>query len=505
MAIFNKVLCLRQLQYLYINVRRLSNYDKRRDFQFCDDLKDKFLDILIKPNSISNETWESIRKYGVELTSRNPEVVDSMIFEILRKENCLDAGLNYYKFLKTNNYNCSIIAAKHYLLLSQLKETLTDAEKADILNLCKEVKEQHKFLPSFIAQVIIRSLCRLDKWEEAIDTIEQFEKHDSTLMTHAYHTVIEYLFKNNKPKLGSKYMFIYIQKGVRIDDNLYSLYLKYCLQEKDTFNNRIEKLFSYWRKYGAIPTKETTDECIKACNEAGWSAQIVTVSNLQCSACHEMLEETQLSENEIKRLFEAVKSNVITDNAYKVSDPQELKKFEQFMMHNKPYDFVIDGLNSIKYVNSMNTLERMIRKLKHEGNRILVIGRHHLKKSQKIGNMKNYADFFFVNNMSKDDAFILYAALLSGKTNVISKDLMHQHKFTFHNIELTILFRRWQLRHQYFFDTKSKNLTQLRLIHPMSEFALKINNCWHIPYNNFSPHYLTKHYTVDWACFKMPT
>ena len=505
MAIFNKVLCLRQLQYLYINVRRLSNYNKQANYRLYDDLKAKFSDILIKPNNIPNETWESIRKYGVELTSRNAEIVDSMILQIFITEKCPDAGLNYYKFLKTNNYNCSTTVVKHYLLLYQLKETLTDAEKAHILNLCKEIKEQHKHLPSFIAEIITQSLCQIDKWEEAIETIEQFEKHDSTLMKSAYHTVIEYLLKNNKPKLGCKYMFIYLQKGVRFDDNVYSLYLKYCLQEKDTFNNRIEKLFSYWRKYGAIPTKETTDECIKACNEAGWSAQIVTVSNLQCSACHEMLEETQLSENEIKRLFEAVKSNVITDNAFKVSDPQELKKFEEFMMHNKPYDFVIDGLNSVKIINSTNDFERMIRKLKNKGKRILVIGRYHLKRSRKIVNMKNDADFFFVNDMSKDDAFILYAALLSGKTNVISKDLMHQHKFTFHNIELTILFKRWQLRHQYFLDVKSKNLMQLRLIHPMSEFALKINNCWHIPYSNYSPHYLTKYCTVDWACFKMPT
>lgn len=66
-----------------------------------------------------------------------------------------------------------------------------------------------------------------------------------------------------------------------------------------------------------------------------------------------MIEETQLSKSEIKQLFEAVKTNVITDNPYNVSDPRELKNFEQFMMHNKPYDFVIDGLNSIKCINSI--------------------------------------------------------------------------------------------------------------------------------------------------------
>lgn len=83
---------------------------------------------------------------------------------------------------------------------------------------------------------------------------------------------------------------------------------------------------------------------------------------------------------------------------------------------------------------------------------------------------------------------------------------MHQHKFTFHDIELTVLFKRWQLGHQYFFNEKSKSLVQLRLIHPMSEFPLKKNNVWHIPYSNvITPHYLTKHCMVNWACFKMPT
>lgn len=232
----------------------------------------------MKPNSISNETWDSIRKYGVELTNRNAEIVDSMIFDILRREKCPDAGFNYYKFLKNNNYNCSTIVAKHYLLLSQLKETLTDDEKTYILNLCKEIKEQYKLLPAFIADVIVRSLCQIDKWEEAIETIKQFEKHDSTIMKSAYYAVIEYLMKNGKPKLGCKYMFSYIKKGGRCSNQVYSLYLKYCLQERDMFNNRIDKLFSYWRKYGVIPTKDTIDECIKACNEAGWSAQLVDVS-----------------------------------------------------------------------------------------------------------------------------------------------------------------------------------------------------------------------------------
>lgn len=226
--------------------------------------------------------------------------------------------------------------------------------------------------------------------------------------------------------------------------------------------------------------------------------------------CCETVEEIKLSEEEFKRVKEVILKNVITDDAYRISDPIEMRIFTKFIQKHKSYDFIIDGLNLINgIVSSKSEFKVLLTRLKMDDKKVLVIGRIHLKKELEKHDLLNLADFFFVQNMSNDDAFLLYATFSSGNgVSIISEDLMRQYKFTFSNVELEVLFKRWQMVHQYTIHKKSRNLMKLHLVTPIDSYVLKKNNCWHIPYHSkFTIHPTKTHScnTDNWACFNMRT
>lgn len=105
---------------------------------------------------------------------------------------------------------------------------------------------------------------------------------------------------------------------------------------------------------------------------------------------------------------------------------------------------------------------------------------------------------------SKDDLFLLYAAFASRKNaRIISEDLMRQHAFALQDIELDVLFKKWQFSHQFFIDIQ-KGYMQLNAKFPIDAIVQKHNNSWHIPYvpNDIASRMRHK-CTSNWMCFKM--
>lgn len=80
---------------------------------------------------------------------------------------------------------------------------------------------------------------------------------------------------------------------------------------------------------------------------------------------------------------------------------------------------------------------------------------------------------------------------------------MRQHVFALQDIKLNVLFKKWQLSHQFFIDVK-EGCVQLNSLFPVDSMVQKHNNSWHIPYvANSSISRMRHTCTSDWMCFKM--
>jgi len=74
--------------------------------------------------------------------------------------------------------------------------------------------------------------------------------------------------------------------------------------------------------------------------------------------------------------------------------------------------------------------------------RILVFGRHHMARRAAVEKLKKgnpRLDFYFINNSSQDDPFMLFIALLHPKTYILSNDLFRDHVFLMDDP----MFERW--------------------------------------------------------------
>ncbi|KAF2974117.1 hypothetical protein EK904_010192, partial [Melospiza melodia maxima] len=105
-----------------------------------------------------------------------------------------------------------------------------------------------------------------------------------------------------------------------------------------------------------------------------------------------------------------------------------------------------------------STLFDAINCLAKENARLLVLGRKHMLtnssnwKREIMKEMQSKADFFFAENISEDDPFLLYATLRSGKhCRFVSRDFLRDHKACLSDSVTCHLFRKWQRGHQIVF------------------------------------------------------
>ncbi|CAL7939465.1 unnamed protein product [Xylocopa violacea] len=377
-----------------------------------------------------------------------------------KQANYLDVGINYYKFLESNNYNPTVSTIALYLKLYDLKnDPITKADMDHILNLYNYITSQYQLFDSTTSDILVRVLCKIDEWREAIKVIEKFEMMDNNFLRSGYSALIAYLYNCGEIDLAYKYLIASIKTGIGPTDEAYSAYIMYCLKERDKFKE-----------------------------------------SLTCSTCKKSLIQADLTKDEYIRLEKAVLDKLIMKNIYSVTDPHEIKTYINFINNRKPYDVIIDGLNIVSKYKFCTFAEHLIY-YKKKNKKVLVIGRFHMNKIANMKNLQDLADFFFVHNWSQDDLFVLYAAFKSGQNTIIlSNDLMRQHKFALDNIELHTLFKKWQASHHYISNGCSIPDSRVQI----DSIIQKQDNCWHIPYmcGHFAPQ--TKHTsTSNWACFNM--
>ncbi|XP_043789722.1 mitochondrial ribonuclease P catalytic subunit [Apis laboriosa] len=503
------ILYLRQTSILLHNmVRKFYSIEKIKEFdKFWNYLMENYKNMLVEHNnSTSKEMWKNVRNY-IESECNSFQILDSFILDMFYYKNHPNLGIYYYKFLEDNNYNPTVHTTTKYLKLYHLKNDLiTEIDKKHILNLYDKLMIQYTSFNTKMSNILVKSLCKIGQWKEAIKVIEKYEANDNNLLQEAYNELIAYLFDHKEDKLAYEYLINTMKKTVGPDEDICITYLKYCLKDKHTFIEKIEKIFTLWNKYGVKPTQNVISEYMTACIEHGCSVSQTTISNLRCTNCKQKISEINISDEDYKYLFEAIKK-FFEPAMYYITLPEEIKEYIMFVEKNKPFDVIIDGLNIIYTIRNDDMIFKykiikFIKSCEKQNKKILIIGRKHTKNFFKSLHI-NIENCFFVNNWSHDDLFILYAAFLSGKdVIVVTKDLLRQYKFAIQNTELNIIFNKWQFLHQYYFD-KYRGLRKLNSETQIDAFVQKQNNYWHIPY--IIGNKCRKRHTSfnDWFCFNL--
>ncbi|KAH0620538.1 hypothetical protein JD844_021102, partial [Phrynosoma platyrhinos] len=124
--------------------------------------------------------------------------------------------------------------------------------------------------------------------------------------------------------------------------------------------------------------------------------------------------------------------------------------------------------------------------------RLLVLGRKHMLNGSRQWNRNNMAamqkkaDFFFTENMSEDDPFLLYATLHSGShCKFVTRDLLRDHKACLSDSLTRRLFFKWQRGHQMVLSnyTPGKRI-KFEPVLNYDTIVQTTGDTWHIPYDD---------------------
>ncbi|XP_015182758.1 PREDICTED: mitochondrial ribonuclease P protein 3 [Polistes dominula] len=432
--------------------------------------------------------------------------VDLKILEACIMYDKFETAKFYFEYLKSKNYPMNnFILIKYLQVINARKIPISNDIQEDIINICNKIQKDYECLPTPILMTCVHALCLTSKWKTAIDLIKvNGTMEDITCATLS--CIVLAAFKNGTPKIGFEFLEeIETNKDyVHGRKTIYNIYLNYYLQNKqEKLNDAIHKMFHFWKKLDVIPVKSVIDIFVDVCIKSGWEGHYVKIStDGQCSHCQNYLPSITLKNN-FSKLSEAIISNIIIgEDIFQRTSPLEFKKFKSFIRKFQPFDIVVDGLNVA--LNKAQMMEHIVDKFTAEGKKVLIITRKHQYKVSKWMFNRDNVYVYFLQDITQDDPFILYATLASGNNSkFISIDQMRQHHHKLKKFNLHKDFIRWQFSHQYtwYYNNVTKMST---LIEPISydSFMHNQNGHWHIPYNDSLKQRHTPSKT--WVCLRCP-
>ncbi|XP_015278107.1 PREDICTED: mitochondrial ribonuclease P protein 3-like, partial [Gekko japonicus] len=143
--------------------------------------------------------------------------------------------------------------------------------------------------------------------------------------------------------------------------------------------------------------------------------------------------------------------------------------------------------------------------------RLLVLGRKHMLKGSRFWDRKNMAamqkkaDFFFTENVSEDDPFLLYATLHSGShCKFVTRDLLRDHKACLPDSLTRRLFFKWQRGHQMVVsDYVPGRRIKFEPILNYDTIVQTTGSTWHIPYDDCLLERSSYEVPTKWLCLQL--
>uniref|UniRef100_A0A803YKA7 Mitochondrial ribonuclease P catalytic subunit n=1 Tax=Meleagris gallopavo TaxID=9103 RepID=A0A803YKA7_MELGA len=460
----------------------------------------KFATVQPPKRPLCAEEWSRLKE-GFQ----SPEMFEEVMFSsMIRYNSPIDVAKSLLTHVAKSNGDIG-----YNLLVKYLALCVQQGKTSEICDVYDILKIRFKILESGAYNLLMRGLSNSDQWRMALTLLEEVKRvtvpsrsnyescikaatrhQEMTLACELYH---EMLAKDLVPTLDVLQAFFDHSRG-----------MKNSALQKELFG-----ILLYLRDNQVYPHK-TFMRSIKLWFESipgeNWKGHLTSIKDSgQCPVCNHQLEDSELTEEEYSNLRERIISDVIhgTDTFRKTS-PQEFEAFQTFVENRLPFDIVIDGLNIShimpRKVQCENLFEAVNCLAKDYG-RLLVLGRKHMLtnslnwKREVMKEMQNKADFFFAENISEDDAFLLYATLRSGKhCKFVTRDFLRDHKACLSDSVTRHLFRKWQRGHQIVFSPS-----------PACSYDCVVQttgDTWHIPYKDIFEEKYSYQIPRKWLCLQ---
>ncbi|TMS20892.1 Mitochondrial ribonuclease P catalytic subunit [Larimichthys crocea] len=399
------------------------------------------------------------------------------------------------------------------LLLRYLTLCVKGGHDAEVFDIYDIMRGSFPSLDTGALSLFIQSFSRTARWREALSILSEVKKVFSPSPRH-YNDVIsaamlhgdmttawalyDELIENGQSPLQETWDTLF--KGVTGTDEEKEKAAEAMSQSE--YQERLLGLLLYMRNNQIYPQHSLANS-IKTWFESltgqKWTGSWTSASsNGVCRCCGSELESIQLTTEEYQLLKDRVMTDIIQGrDVFNKTTPEELERFKTFVKKKPAFDVVIDGLN-VANINKDKrqqsaTLLAVVSELQRQGRTILVLGRQHMLRPSRSWDrhdmqlIQQKAHCFFTENISKDDPFLLYAALHSGNhCQFVSRDLMRDHKACLPDGATRRLFFKWQRGHQLVLDGSVFTGRRVRFLSiPNYDTIVQTSeDSWHLPFDD---------------------
>ncbi|XP_054827549.1 mitochondrial ribonuclease P catalytic subunit isoform X2 [Eublepharis macularius] len=404
------------------------------------------------------------------------------------------------------------------LLVKYLALCVSQREVEEIYEIQDIMKTRFKVLETTAYGLLISGLSSSQHWREALSLLEEIKKV-MTPSKRNYGDCIKGALINQDINLACELFYEMVAKDLIPNlDTIQAFFDVGKNVKDDQWKTKLIHVLFYLRDNQVYPGEvlmQSINQWFESLPGENWKGNLTSMKNSgQCPSCNQYLESINLSPEEYNILKEKIIKNVIQGtDTFRKTTPQELEEFQTFVNARPPFDVVIDGLNvarvSYKH-NPSQTLLDVVLHLAHQNLRLLVLGRKHmLKRShhwnpKNIAIMKKKADFFFTENVSEDDPFLLYATLHSGShCRFVTRDLLRDHKACLPDSLTRRLFFKWQRGHQMVLSEYAPG-KRIKFEHVQNYDTVvqTTGSTWHIPYDDSLLERSSYEVPTKWLCLQ---
>lgn len=506
--------------------------EKGNDDIDVEEIQTQVEDIFMNKNEMTSAEWKDTIKL---MAIQNSQISDVSCDAITMKK-CLRYG-NYHL---ANSYLHHIEQEGGELNLSTLGsylqlcgEQVEQCGEARVLEYYHKLMSQVRVLDVRLLKNAIVGVTATQEWRRALDLMQRHKKI-APVCTVVYSSITVAAFRSGDYDLGWQIFDTMREEGQDPQDSVFMEWVRQCEAEKDRAQKEamLHTLLHKLGTFETFPSVAVAKELTRFCREGlGWSAHYLKMTRGgRCPACKHQMEMKGVEKEEFRKLQEEFVSRVLLgSDIFRSTDPEEWQSFQTLVEKQGPFSMVVDGLN-VAYVlgkKSPASREKALRDVvgqvleQHQpGSRVLVLGRQHMK--QWVRKMKwdvKKVCVFTISNMSKDDAFFLYAALQSGlSSKFITSDMLRDHLWRLKDRHLQDTFRRWQRTHQVMvcstggrarllYPAKFSTVAQQQLLdqheqeqnHRSSQSQARFPSTWHVPYDDGQPRQ-SYELPLTWLC-----
>ncbi|XP_020726210.2 mitochondrial ribonuclease P catalytic subunit [Odocoileus virginianus] len=469
--------------------------------------------IQLPTKPLNSEEWDKLKEEFKEKANFE----NWIILQMVKSHSSLDVAKSVLAWVATKNNGI----VGYDLLVKYLYLCVFHKQTSEIIDVYEIMKARYKRLESGAYTLLMRGLMYTDRWREALLLLEDLKKVMIPSKKNYDDCIQGALFHQDVNVAWNLYQELLSHDIVPMLETLKAFFDFGKDMKDDQYSNKLHNILLYLRNNQLYPG-ESFAHSIKTWFESvpgeQWKGQFITIQQSgQCLGCGKTVESIHLSSEEYEFLKEKIMRDVIDGgDQYKKTTPQELKRFQNFVKYRPPFDVVIDGLNVAKMfpkARESQVLLNVVSHLAKQNLQVLVLGRKHMLTQNsrwrrvEMEKMQKQASFFFADNISEDDPFLLYATLHSGNhCKFITKDLMRDHKACLPDAKTQRLFFKWQQGHQLAIVSKHPG-AKITFQHILSYDTVvqTTGDSWHIPYDDDLVERYSYEVPTKWLCLHRKT